>query len=121
MREAGREIVDMWKRGACRHVVELRRCRRAVGRGTVARHCRERCDIRLGGGVYKDRKRLQFCSGGTNWGQSLVDTCAALGQAVGTAAALGKVEQIELSPLALTQLRITLFPWTTGTQKDDKL
>ena len=35
--------------------------------------------------------------------------------------ALGKVEQIELSPLALTQLRITLFPWTTGTQKDDKL
>ena len=26
-------------------------------------------------------------------------------------AALGKVEQIELSPLALTQLRITLFPW----------
>ena len=38
-----------------------------------------------------------------------------------TAAALGKVEQIELSPLALTQLRITLFPWTTGTQKDDKL
>ena len=58
---------------------------------------------------------------GTNWGQSLVDTCVALGQAVGTAAALGKVEQIELSPLALTQLRITLFPWTTGTQKDDKL
>ena len=36
-------------------------------------------------------------------------------------AALGKVEQIELSPLALTQLRITLFPWTTRTQKDDKL
>ena len=31
---------------------------------------------------------------------------------------LGEVERIELSPIALTQLRITLFPWTTGPQKE---
>lgn len=49
------------------------------------------------------------------------ELCATAEHILSAQVALGKVGQIELSPLALTQLRITLFPWTTGTQKDDKL
>lgn len=60
-------------------------------------------------------------TGYAGWGTMRIDAPARAEDAppspVPTAAVNGRPETIELVPIAFTQLRITLFPWTKGASR----